>query len=222
VASIEAAAMNEHERLMAAARASLLAARELGLPADAPELGVQRDGAEALRRIEAAYARERQANRELRVAVIDYGRKTGWVLRAVTVLALLAIAGGAVGYSQLREIAARNAATAKRATEAVRVSCTLLTNAIIESGGGGRDQAPASEAARAQRQITAILVGAINRGLLTDAERAEVKRLGEIVARAGGVISIPDCNEIARHPERVRELLLSETRSPARRSPAAP
>ncbi len=212
--------MNAHEKLIAAARASSVAARELGLPHDAPEVGVEHDTDNHLARIEKALAksekarqREATANRDLRLAVIDHGRKTSLIFRAVVVLAVVSLAVGGVVVSHTRELAERN-------REAIRVSCTLLTNAIIESGGGGRDQAPASDAARAQRRITAILIGAITRGLLTDAERAEVARLGAIVAKAGGVVAIPDCNEIALHPKRVRELLLSpQTREPARRSP---
>ncbi len=205
--------MNEHEKLIAAARASSVAARDLGLPVDAPAVGVEHDESNSLERIERAYERERRANRDLRLAVIDHGRKVSLIFRAVILLALVSLTVGGVVVSHTRELAEQN-------REAIRVSCTLLTNAIIESGGGGLDQAPASDAARAQRRITAILIGAINRGLLTDAERAEVARLGAIVAKAGGVVAIPDCNEIALHPGRVRELLLSHTRDPARRSPA--
>lgn len=196
--------MNEHEKLIAAARASAAAARDLGLPAEAADALVEHDATLHLERIA-------KANRDLRLAVIDHGRKTSMVFRAVVVLALVSLALGGFVVSHTRALAERN-------REAVRVSCTLLTNAIIESGGGGRDQVPASEAAEAQRKITAILVGAINRGLLTDAERAEVKRLGVIVAQAGGVIAIPDCDAIARHPERVRGLLLGDTRKLERRA----
>lgn len=194
--------MNDHEKLIAAARASSVAARNLDQrPVPGCGDAVAHDMVLHLDRIERAYARERQANRDLRLAVIDHGRKTSLVFRAVVILSLASLALGGFVVSHVRTLTERN-------REAVRVSCALLRDAIIQSGGGGRGRAPASKAAEAQRKITAILVGAINRGLLTAAERAEVTRLDAIVAKAGGVVAIPDCDAIASHPERVRGLLL--------------
>lgn len=120
---------------------------------------------------------------------------------------------------QQRSDQKKTAALAQKNTEAIRVGCILLTNAILESGAGGDGQAPTSPAAKAQRQITAIYVQVIGRSM-TSAEVAEVKRLSKIVAKAGGVVSTPDCNEIAAHPDGVKELLLSKTKDAARRSPA--
>ncbi len=162
----------QHERYIAAARASWVAAHTLELPVQDPELAIDYDQAKHLDRIERSLAdserarlREESATRELRVAVVKYGRTITLLMRSVIGLFVLAVVLAVVFYGRLSDIAHRN-------TEAVRVSCTLLTNALLESGAGGGGQVPASPAATAQRQITATLVGAINRELLTAGERA--------------------------------------------------
>lgn len=201
------------EGLLTAARASLNEAEKLALPSSDPERGVEHDAKKHIARIEAALNKERVANRELREAVITYGRRMTILMRVGIVFGLAATTLGAVLLLQQRAFAERN-------REAVRVSCTLLTNAILESGGGGTGQPARTPAARAQRENTAILIAAINRELLTARERRTLVRNASIVAKAGGVLSTPDCDEVAKHPERVREIELGETKEPARRSPA--
>ncbi len=176
-------------------------------PAENPQRGVDHDLDAHLDRLERQYRQERDANRAMRFAVIDFGRRMRIVVWSL-------IAGGAA-------IVAVGAYLINRNREAIRVSCTLLTNAIIESGGGGSGQHPSSPAAKAQRESTGILIAAIARGLLTGTERAELARLQGIVDRAGGVVSIPDCEDIASDPGRVRELLLDGKGEPVRRSPPA-
>ncbi len=198
--------MSRHDDLMAAARASFVAAHSLGLPADDPQRGIDHDRDMHLDRLERAYQAERQANREMREAVIAYGQKITNNARARVAVGLIALVVIAVLLDRLADLAHRN-------REAVRVSCTLLTNAILEPGG-------TTAAAVAQRENTEIFIGAINRNLLTERERVTVQRNAAIIMKAGGVISTPACNEIARHPERVRELLLNRTTEPPRRSPA--
>lgn len=205
--------MTEHEAHIAAAKASLVTAQALGLPADDPARGIAFDAQQHIERIERAleresnaHAKERHANRAMREAVITFGGRM-----RIVVWMILALVGSmaALAYYFI-----------DRNRDAIRVSCTLLGNAVIESGGGGTEQIPTSPAAKAQRENTTILVAAIDRELLTSEERATLARNARIVAKAGGVISIPDCNEIARHPDRVLELLLNRTTDPARRSPA--
>lgn len=120
-----------------------------------------------------------------------------------------------IAAADVKRVAVRN-------TLAIRVSCTLLTNAILESGAGGSGQPARTPAAKAQRANTELYIGAIVRRLLTPAERGTLRENARIVAKAGGVISTPDCDEVAKHPERVRELALGPSRDPARRSPTVP
>ncbi len=190
--------MRDHEQLIAAARASWVAAHELALPSEQPERGIEHDQAKHLKRIEKALAAERKVNQAMRAAVIAAGDKIAIVVRSLIALVLV---GGAIAYYLIQ-----------RNTQAIRTSCTLLTNAVLQSGGGGTGQAPTSPAAAAQRDNTAILVAAIARKLLTREERARMRTNAAVIADAGGVVAIPDCDEIARHPDRVRELLLTHPR----------
>lgn len=203
------------ERLIAAATASVDEAAKLALPSNDPDRGVEHDAKQGIDRIAKALERERTANRELREAVVTYGRRMTWLMRTVIALGLMSALVGGWFTAQQMELAERN-------REAIRVACTLLTNAILESGAGGLDQPARSPAARAQRENTAILVQAITRNLLTASERKQMAENARVIAKAGGVISTPDCDAVARHPERVRELELGETKEPARRSPAIP
>ncbi len=207
--------MTDHERLIAAARASVVAARELGLPPDDPDLGIAHDVDAHIDRLERSYRKEREANRAMREAIVEHGGKLAIVVRLLVALVLVMALVGAVFFDRLTNLAQSN-------REAVRVSCTLLTNAILESGAGGSDQPARTRAARAQRDSTELYIGAIVRRLLTPAERKTLRENARVVAKAGGVISTPNCDAVAKHPERVRELVLGPSRDPARRSPAAP
>lgn len=215
--------VTEHERIMAAARASVVTARALGLPADDPDVGVAHDALQSLSRLQEGYEKERRANRQMRLAVLDFGRKTSWILWSVVALSILCVAFGAFMLNRQSDLNRRTAAVAlqnhdlivesKRLgvknTEAIRVGCTVTKNAILQSGASSGTRRASTPAARAQGERTAILVEAIARDLLTPAQRARVAELQRIISRAGGVLSIPDCDQIALHPERVKELLES-------------
>ncbi len=205
--------MTDSEKKVAAAKASVSRAAELALPSTDPERGVEHDAAKHIARIEDALAKERQASRAMREAIITYGNKVTWLMRTGIAFGIVAVIVGAVVLNGLSQFAHRN-------REAIRVSCTLLTNAILESGAGGADQPARSPAAKAQRESTALYIGAIVRRLLTPAERKKLRENARIVSKAGGVTSIPNCDQVAARPERVKELHLGKTLTPARRSPA--
>lgn len=93
--------MTEHERVVKAAKAGIAKAQELGLPPDAPELGLRHEVYTHVERLEKTIAdeakarlAEAEANRELRRAVAKLLRTVG-VLVPVTIafVAVFAVAG---------------------------------------------------------------------------------------------------------------------------------
>lgn len=216
----------EHERIMVAARASVVAAQALRLPVEDPDVGVAHDALRSLARLQEGYEKERRANREMRLAVLDFGRKTSVILWSGVALSIMCVAFGAFMYARQADLNKKTAAIAEqnhqlilqskrlgvKNTEAIRVGCTVTKNAILQSGASSASRRPSTPAARAQGEINAILVGAIVRSLLSRGQQARLGELQRVVTRAGGLVSIPDCDQIARHPERVGELL--EARKP--------
>jgi hypothetical protein len=83
--------------------------------------------------------------------------------------------------------------------EAIRVSCQLLANAIAQSGvaaSGPDGHRPP------QQQLTALYISVVHRAM-TPADRRQERRLLGRVAAIGTPLSIPNCGQIARHPESV-------------------
>lgn len=190
---------DEHERLMAAARASVTAAGELGLPADNPERGVQHDALMHLQRIEASnlalgeqVEKGEKANREMREAVIRHAGRLTIVVRGGIVLALLTIALGYVFINRNRE--------------AIRVSCTLLGNAIIESGAARGPEPTNDPRVAARQELNTVLIGAIAARVLDAKEQRRVAELQAIIGK-GGSLTLPRCEDVVRHPGDVKSLL---------------
>lgn len=107
-------------------------------------------------------------------------RTIGFVSFVITV----ALGGWSLGHRQTsdRQLIERN-------QQAIRVGCTLLANAIIESGAGGGSN----------ENATAMFVSAIQR-VMTPEERERFRKLvGKPVT-----LKVPPCREIALHPERVK------------------
>jgi hypothetical protein len=168
----------------------------------------------------------------LRALEARYRRLGVFVVRCIAIVGLGAVLSLIVVGCQIRNLEARGdrvdraadradtaterlERTAARNTKAIRVSCTLLSNAIIQSGAASPGGAPT-----AQGRLTGIYVGAINRELLTPAERLEVHRLQLIVAGSGGGgVTLPDCDEVARYPDAVQALLPAARRAPVRPNP---
>ncbi len=132
-------------------------------------------------------------NGRMNRAVIQFGGRTRVVIWAIVVLgAAMAVMGGMF---------------ISRNQQAIRVSCTLLGNAVIQSGAGGQSNQPPTPVARAVAERQAILISAIQRKLLTSRQMARLKELDRIITRAGGVVAIPRCDEIVADPGSVRSLL---------------
>lgn len=121
------------------------------------------------------------------------------------ILVVIAMSMGSVAVVQSQRASAATRDLAERNTEAIRVACTLLVNIIIESGAGG--QRNTSKAAQAQAQLSALYIRVIGRSM-TAAEQREARRLAAVVASSGGIVTTPDCNQVALHPENVRELIV--------------
>lgn len=85
--------------------------------------------------------------------------------------------------------------------QAIRVSCTLLANAIIQSGSGNGRASNAQPSP--QQQLTALYISVIVRQM-DGSERKEYHRLlDDATASGGNRVDVPDCERIARHPEAV-------------------
>jgi hypothetical protein len=151
--------------------------------------------------MEADYAKRLAA---LTQAVRSTGRKLRRIIWGLIVMVLV---GLAFGYYFVT-----------RNTEAIRVSCIIITNAVIESGAGGSQAQSTSEAGRLALERTAILISGIK---LSPAKMARVNYLSHRIEELGGVVSVPDCDEIAKNPDRVEALYLKDKKPGARRSPVA-
>ncbi len=144
---------------------------------------------------------EADDNMKVRRGVVVFGRTMGRVIWGLIGVFLAVVVAGAVGYSLI-------AAQANRNTLGLRVGCVLLTNAVIQAGvGGQRNDTPAG---RAQAELTRLVYIGIGRSW-TPTERARAASLQAVIAAAGGIIKTPNCDEVARHPERYRTLLVLET-----------
>lgn len=87
--------------------------------------------------------------------------------------------------------------------DAIRVSCTLLANVIVQSGGGSA--APDSPAARptAQQRLNALYVSVLT-GHMTPGQRRRARDLQTAIGSSGSDgISVPDCQRVADRPDTV-------------------
>lgn len=85
--------------------------------------------------------------------------------------------------------------------DAIRVSCQLLANAIVQSGGGG---AGPNGHRPPQQELTILRISVLDRGM-TPSERRRARHLQSLIASSGAPqLTIPDCAKIALHPESVR------------------
>lgn len=104
-----------HEKIMAAARAGVLAAHHLGLPESNPEAGIEHDWEKQISRLEKAVAEETTArleeaeeNRQLRLVVISAAERVAWTFRGFVVLVVAVAAIGAWSYGQISDLARSN------------------------------------------------------------------------------------------------------------------
>lgn len=116
-------------------------------------------------------------------------RPPRWPLLVIG-LAILALAVSALTLSHY----------ARSNREAINVSCQLLANAIVQSGGGASGP---NGHRPPQQELTALYVAVIHRAM-TPADRRQERRILRLVAAGGPPLSVPNCARIARHPESVR------------------
>jgi ABC-type anion transport system duplicated permease subunit len=139
------------------------------------------------------------ALRELKPTV-DRGRQVALAALAMTMvllaLTLLKVVTAVTSNTQ-RVQTAQQAAIANR--ESIYVACTLLANAIAQTGTVVESNS--NERPSARQQLNALYISAIL-SRMTPAERAEERRLRK--QTSGRLLEIPDCLQIARHPETVR------------------
>lgn len=120
-------------------------------------------------------------------------------------LVVLALAMILLALTSLRLAASVNQNT-KRVhanNDAIRVSCTLLANVIVQSGGGTTQPNSPAEPPTPQQRLNTLYVGVITNHMTTT-ERHEARRLARAVGAAGGgALTIPDCRKVTQHPEDV-------------------
>jgi hypothetical protein len=122
-----------------------------------------------------------------------------WLVAIVLALALVAT----VSFWRQADLNAQTKALGERNRTAIRVGCTLLSNAIIQSGATGNMQSP-------QGRLTAHYIAVIHR-MSTPAERRTERHLLKLASKAGPVIRPPDCERITLHPGSVKALPLEVT-----------
>lgn len=87
---------------------------------------------------------------------------------------------------------------ADRNRDAIEVSCLVLSDTIVEAGASGA--AATTKAGQAQAKLTGLYVGVIDRNM-TAAEIIEAAGYRETIRKAGGALSLPDCEAIAADPQ---------------------
>lgn len=107
-------------------------------------------------------------------------------------LVVLAVAGLVIGLRLMN-----TAAQVRSNGQAIRTSCTLLANAILQSGAGGPGLQPSPQA-----QLTELYVSVV-REHMTHTQKREERRLLQSIAVAGAAIPLPDCVRVAKHPDSV-------------------
>lgn len=86
------------------------------------------------------------------------------------------------------------------------VNCRLLTNAIIESGANGN----VGGDTRPQEQLNQLYITVINR-LMTPSEKRLQTTLLIDIGKAGALITVPNCEDVVKHPEKVKDIHLTVT-----------
>ena len=97
--------------------------------------------------------------------------------------------------------------TVKRNSQAIRVSCLLLVDPIIQTGGVRAPKGyPITPEARAQTEITKRLIQIIGRQA-TPKDIAYIAPRERVLMRRGGPLRLPNCADVAKNPERYEERL---------------
>lgn len=154
---------------------------------------------------------EKADNAEMRDIVIGSSRRMAllqWVTLAFAMLSIaLGVTVGATLYNlhqQGRQRAAQQARNDARNTQAIEVSCTLLSNLAQQAGVIGTGSG-ASPAAKAQKVLVALVFDQARRGFRYH-ERYLFRKNYKVLLAAGPYVTIPKCSQVARHPETVKQL----------------
>lgn len=124
-------------------------------------------------------------------------------MRRVLVPVLVSCAMGALGVFVVAQVL--NLLGEGR--QALRVSCIVLANAIIESGASGQ-----MDPTTPQAKLQGLYVQALVRHM-TPGERLQANELQAQVVAGGGAVKVPPCEQIARDPDSVRLKQLPRPRS---------
>lgn len=130
---------DEGERLIAAAKASVKAAQELGLPVNDPDSGVAYDAKRSIERIEKAVSKGTEANLALHDAVITYSARLTKLFRLTIGLAVVFVL--IVGF-----FLARTSSLANDTVDANRRGCAGLNVIRDNQGRALQDQIRQTEA----------------------------------------------------------------------------
>lgn len=136
--------------------------------------------------------------------VLAFANKVRWLMRAQLIVLIVQAVVFTGFLLVLFEFAQKN-------EQAVEVGCTLLKNAILETG-----VTPNGQPSDAQKR-TAILVAGVMR-VLTPAERAKLAELSPQQPQ----LTIPNCRAIARHPESVKDAAEEAERRTTATTPKPP
>lgn len=150
-------------------------------------------------------------------AVLRILRRGQWTLRLMVVLVVLGCASSYYFYrensqrqGEQRALSASNRAlalkaneAAEKATKGVETACTLLVN-FAQQAGAGASRTGASKASRLNRRLTVVVIDQVIRLSPPDV-RARIARLYHQLRRAGALIRFPDCEQLARDPQSVKQ-----------------
>lgn len=132
---------------------------------------------------------------QFRARALRIARWMRWIAAGNVVIGVVVAALGTYGYISLRDLGQRN-------REGIHVSCVLLGNAIIQSG------ASAATGGDSPRVKLSELYTRIIARAMTAPEIAEARRLAARIKP----ITLPSCDDVALHPERVKALDLTQRR----------
>lgn len=121
-----------------------------------------------------------------------YKRVVRWIM-AMVVTGLIACS---VIFIVLRDQSSDIGAQADSNRNAIKISCTLLVNAIVESGANNSNGGDA----------TRLFVTAIKR-IMTPAERKQLD--SALAGQTGHSVTLPPCERISEHPETVKAIPLA-------------
>lgn len=158
--------------------------------------------------------RERGERRD--AAVLKFGRTTSFIMWATLIgafVTLLLTGALAITLMSLHDQAVARRADERvaqqRQTQAIEVNCRLITR-VAQQAGAGAKQEGASPAAKKNQEILVAVVDEVLRQASPEA-RARITTLYHELQALGAVLTLPDCAQLARHPE---TLLPSEKGKP--------